>query len=226
MQRVARNSTALTLARRNFNSTHRVLVEPVPPGQTPPSRSGGNSLPLFLVAIAVGGGGYYYYTQGQPESEKAEIDREVGIGAAKAKQLADEANAQRKASAADAQAKVSGIVDQTKTGWAQTRERALQYASDAERKAHEIREKASKTSKDYYDLTAGNAKALQDESGAQARTAETEVDKKADETKSSWWSWLGWVKKDDTKKDVKTEGDQWKAAMKTEWDEVKKGPNA
>lgn len=89
MQRIARNSTALTLAvgllykdlclricatcinlfslsklniqlqRRNFNSTHRVLVEHVPPGQTPPPRSGGNALPLFLVALAVGGGGYY-----------------------------------------------------------------------------------------------------------------------------------------------------------------------
>ena len=69
-----------------------------------------------------------YYTQGQPESDKVEIDREIGIGATKAKQLADDANA----GATDAQAKVSGIVDQTKAGWAQTRERALQYTvSDA-----------------------------------------------------------------------------------------------
>jgi len=218
MQRIARSSsTVLALTPRNFHSSPRARVESVPPGQPPPPKSGGNVLPLFFVALVIGGGGYYYYTQGEPERDKAKIERDAKSGVAKARHLVDEANARAEAGATEALEKASGIVDQTRAGFEQTKEKASQYASDTQRKVYEIRDKASKTSKDYY----GKADALRGETVVQGSKVGAEAEEKI---KSSWWSWLGWSssKKDEIKE---TKGEQWKPAMKKEWDEVKKGPN-
>jgi hypothetical protein len=69
-----------------------------------------------------------YYTQGDPTSDGAIIEREAKSSAAKTKQLAVEASAQGKAGAIEAQGKASNLVDQTKAGLEQTKERASQYA--------------------------------------------------------------------------------------------------
>jgi len=69
-----------------------------------------------------------YYTQGEPERDKARIERDAKSGVAKANQLVDEANARGGAGATEARAKASGIIDQTRAGWEQTKEKASQYA--------------------------------------------------------------------------------------------------
>jgi len=203
MQRIARSSsTALALTRRNFNSSSRARVESVPPGPGSPPKSGGNVFPLFFVALVIGGGGYYYYTQGEPECDKAEIERDAKSGVAKANHLVDEAKARGGAGATEARAKALGIVDQTRAGWEQTKEKASQYAYDTERKVDEIHDKASKTSKDYY----AKAETLRGETDVQGPKAGAEAEEKTGGTKSSWWSWLGWSssKKDEVKKGPNT----------------------
>jgi len=58
----------------------------------------------------------------------------------------------------------------------------------------------------------------------QGPKAGADAEEKTLGTKSRWWSWLGRSssKKDEVKE---TKGEQWKPAMKKEWDEIKKGPN-
>lgn len=96
--------------------------------------------------------------------------------------------------------------------------------SDAEKKAYEIRDKASSTSQDAYN----RASTLTHQASAEADKTKAEADKQAAKAKSSWWSWIGWgeSKTDEAKGQAKSEAQEWKAAAKKEAAEVKKGPNA
>lgn len=68
-----------------------------------------------------------YYTQRDPAADKDEIVGEAKESVAKARQLAEEANARGKAGATEAEAKASNIIDHTKASWEQAKDRASQY---------------------------------------------------------------------------------------------------
>lgn len=96
--------------------------------------------------------------------------------------------------------------------------------TDAERKAAEIRDRASAKSSEYYNAAADQTKALRGQVSAEADKAQAEGQKKKAEAKSSWWSWFGWgsSKADEAKSDGKGALEDAKQTTKKEWEAVKK----
>jgi hypothetical protein len=218
-------------------------------------------LPLFLIALAAGGGGYYvgctayllindsisstliptlmlrgssttqYYLYGNPQADKAKLERDAKAAEGRVKRTGSDAKAQANATAARTQARVSELAEEGRNA-------AKQYAvsvaivlsslyapesltraaltcsrfvqTDAERKAADIRDRAASKTADYYHAAADQTQILRNQTSADA--------------KASWWSWLGWgsSEKNKAEQEVKDTLQDTKQATKKELEAVKK----
>ncbi|KAJ6497804.1 hypothetical protein C8R45DRAFT_140135 [Mycena sanguinolenta] len=168
-------STSRPFAATRFAATRRTFASTAtpPPPTPPPAQKSGSNTTLYLVgATLAAGAGYYYYTQ-NPEkvntaAHKAKAEEEAAVK--HAKEMGNNAMAAGQDRLAAARTTVSGSLKDA-------RDASNRVVADADARAHKV---------------ASDAEAQYDSAKASLQKG---TEKKADEAKAGWFSWLGWGSK-------------------------------